>query len=95
MAVGACARAAAWLAPLQEEWRGEVEQVSWSPRAYIFKKFLSDAECDHLINNVRTITCARIQLQGDVSVQLMEGFASQSLLIDRILIPPGIGCLCN
>eukprot|EP00877_Chromochloris_zofingiensis_P001599 jgi/Chrzof1/1143/Cz01g42060.t1 len=34
----------------QEEWRGEVIQLSWSPRAYVFKKFMSDEECDHLIN---------------------------------------------
>ena len=37
----------------QEEWRGEVEQVSWSPRAFLYKKFLSEEECDHLINHVR------------------------------------------
>ncbi|KAI4351552.1 hypothetical protein L6164_005909 [Bauhinia variegata] len=27
-----------------------VTQLSWSPRAFIYKKFLSDEECDHLIN---------------------------------------------
>ncbi|KAI4347638.1 hypothetical protein L6164_008432 [Bauhinia variegata] len=27
-----------------------VTQLSWSPRAFIYKKFLSDDECDHLIN---------------------------------------------
>ena len=38
---------------MQEEWRGVVEQVSWSPRAFLFKKFLSDDECDYLLNHVR------------------------------------------
>ncbi len=38
---------------LQEMWRGEVEQVSWSPRAFLYKKLLSEEECDHLINHVR------------------------------------------
>uniref|UniRef100_A0A7S3QKD7 procollagen-proline 4-dioxygenase n=1 Tax=Dunaliella tertiolecta TaxID=3047 RepID=A0A7S3QKD7_DUNTE len=34
---------------LQEEWRGEVIHLSWSPRAFLLKGFLSDEECDHLI----------------------------------------------
>ena len=33
-------------------WRGEVKQISWSPRAFVFKGLLSDEECDYLINNV-------------------------------------------
>lgn len=33
----------------QEEWRGEIIQLSWSPRAFLLKGFLSDAECEHLI----------------------------------------------
>ena len=24
-------------------------QLSWAPRTYVFKKFLTDEECDHLI----------------------------------------------
>ncbi|KAI8466500.1 MAG: hypothetical protein J3K34DRAFT_524498 [Monoraphidium minutum] len=35
---------------LKEEWRGEVRRLSWNPRAILFKHFLSDEECDHLIN---------------------------------------------
>lgn len=35
-------------------WRGEVKQISWSPRAFVFKGLLSDKECDYLISNVRT-----------------------------------------
>lgn len=37
---------------MQEEWRGEVIHLSWSPRAFLLKNFLSDEECDHLINTV-------------------------------------------
>lgn len=36
-----------------EEWRGEVVHLSWRPRAFLYKRFLSDAECDHLIALVR------------------------------------------
>ena len=36
----------------QEEWRGEVVHLSWSPRAFLLKGFLSDEECDHLIKLV-------------------------------------------
>jgi prolyl 4-hydroxylase len=32
----------------QELWRGRVEQISWKPRAFLYHKFLSDAECEHL-----------------------------------------------
>ena len=37
----------------QEEWRGEVVHLSWSPRAFLLKGLLSDEECDHLIELVR------------------------------------------
>lgn len=43
---GACTRA-------QEQWRGEVARLSWQPRAYVLKGFLSDAEADHIISLVR------------------------------------------
>lgn len=33
---------------MREEWRGEVVQMSWSPRLYLLKQFLSIEECDHL-----------------------------------------------
>lgn len=36
----------------QEEWRGEVVRLSWKPRAFLWKKFLSDEECDHLVTLV-------------------------------------------
>ena len=36
----------------QEEWRGEIEQLSWKPRAFLVKGFLSDEEADHIINIV-------------------------------------------
>lgn len=34
---------------LHEEWRGEITQLSWAPRAYLIKGFLTDEECEHLI----------------------------------------------
>lgn len=37
---------------VQEEWRGEVVEVSWVPRAFLLKDFLSDKECQHFINKV-------------------------------------------
>jgi hypothetical protein len=37
---------------LQETWRGEIEQLSWQPRAFLIKGFLSDDECDHIIRIV-------------------------------------------
>lgn len=36
----------------QEEWRGEIEQLSWKPRAFLAKGFLSEEEADHIINMV-------------------------------------------
>ncbi|KAJ9525758.1 hypothetical protein QJQ45_003420 [Haematococcus lacustris] len=38
---------------LKEEWRGEVIHLSWSPRAFLLKNFLSDEECDHVINKAK------------------------------------------
>lgn len=35
--------------PPQVEWTGAVEQLSWKPRIFRYKGFLSDEECDHLI----------------------------------------------
>ena len=46
--VDATAAAAATGGP-EELWSGRVEQLSWSPRAYLFHSFLSDAEADHLV----------------------------------------------
>lgn len=37
----------------QEEWRGEIIHLSWSPRAFLLKGFLSDEECEHIIAKVR------------------------------------------
>lgn len=34
---------------IQEDWRGEIHQLSWSPRAFLLKGFLTPEECDHLI----------------------------------------------
>ena len=37
---------------MQEEWRGEVIDISWSPRAFLFKGFLTEEETNHLIEKV-------------------------------------------
>lgn len=37
----------------QETWRGEMQQLSWSPRAFLAKNFLSDEECEHIKTIVR------------------------------------------
>lgn len=34
---------------LQEDWRGEIHQLSWTPRAFLLKGFLTGEECDHII----------------------------------------------
>jgi hypothetical protein len=33
-----------------------VQQLSWSPRLYLYKNFISDEECEHLITRVRVLT---------------------------------------
>lgn len=33
----------------EANWEGEMEQLSWTPRSYRLKGFLTDEECDHLI----------------------------------------------
>ena len=45
--------------PTQEDWRGVVEQISWTPRAFLYRKFLSEEECDELIKGVSRSTCTR------------------------------------
>ncbi len=46
---------------MQEEWRGEVIHLSWAPRAFLLKGFLSDEECDHLI---KLVSC-RVAADGE------------------------------
>eukprot|EP00878_Enallax_costatus_P015111 GHUV01015823.1.p1 GENE.GHUV01015823.1~~GHUV01015823.1.p1 ORF type:complete len:220 (+),score=29.90 GHUV01015823.1:209-868(+) len=48
-AVGARASESVGYGELEEQWHGEIVQLSWSPRAYVIKGFLTDAECDHII----------------------------------------------
>jgi hypothetical protein len=40
---------------MQEEWRGEIIHLTWLPRSFLLKAFLSDEECDHLIKLVRIV----------------------------------------
>jgi prolyl 4-hydroxylase len=37
----------------QEDWRGEIVQLSWKPRAFLLKGFLSPEECKHLITKAK------------------------------------------
>lgn len=32
----------------QDVWRGELAHLSWKPRAFVYRNFLTDAECEHL-----------------------------------------------
>eukprot|EP01026_Neomeris_dumetosa_P079404 TRINITY_DN86746_c0_g1_i4.p1 TRINITY_DN86746_c0_g1~~TRINITY_DN86746_c0_g1_i4.p1 ORF type:complete len:349 (-),score=30.08 TRINITY_DN86746_c0_g1_i4:213-1193(-) len=34
----------------KEQWRGEIIRLSWEPRAYLLKNFLSDEECEYLVS---------------------------------------------
>jgi hypothetical protein len=34
------------------EWRGRVVRLSWRPRVFLWKDFLTEAECDHLVTMV-------------------------------------------
>eukprot|EP01025_Chloroclados_australasicus_P050639 TRINITY_DN5845_c0_g1_i1.p1 TRINITY_DN5845_c0_g1~~TRINITY_DN5845_c0_g1_i1.p1 ORF type:complete len:309 (-),score=38.08 TRINITY_DN5845_c0_g1_i1:202-1128(-) len=38
---------------LPHTWRGEIIQLSWRPRAYLLKNFLSEEECDHIIQKAK------------------------------------------
>lgn len=37
----------------KDKWIGEVVELSWQPRAFLFKKFLTDEECEHIINKAK------------------------------------------
>ncbi|KAI8463183.1 MAG: hypothetical protein J3K34DRAFT_381121 [Monoraphidium minutum] len=37
----------------ESEWRGKVVRLSWRPRAFLWKNFLTEAECDHLVTMSR------------------------------------------
>jgi hypothetical protein len=43
----------------QADWRGEIVQLSWRPRAYHLKGLLSDEECEH----IKRIVSARAWIQ--------------------------------
>lgn len=47
-----CASLTLFTTNVQEEWRGEIIPLSWSPRAFLLRGFLSDEEADHLIKLV-------------------------------------------
>lgn len=41
----------------QADWRGEIIQLSWKPRAYHLRGFLTDEECEHIKHIVRACAC--------------------------------------
>lgn len=47
----------------KEEWRGESIQLSWSPRVFVLKGFLTEEECEHLKKLVRqhVHSCVRLK----------------------------------
>ena len=66
----------------QEEWRGEVVHLSWSPRAFLLKGLLSDEECDHLIELVRGAGGgARSGCRGCGRRQLHQGCVCIAVLV--------------
>lgn len=52
----------------QELWRGEVILVSWKPRAFLFKNFLTDEECDYMIKKA----CQTLMSYCDSSFDLFQ-----------------------
>lgn len=62
------------LAMLQPEWTGEIEQLSWKPRAYLMRHFLSDAECDHIVGLV-----SRTKSPGGAAhIQLLQPLSKEN-----------------
>jgi len=39
------------------EWRGEMVEVSWKPRAFLLKNFLTEDEVTHLVSKVDPCPC--------------------------------------
>eukprot|EP00775_Hariotina_reticulata_P002059 gene2059-2379_t len=56
----------------QPEWTGEIEQLSWKPRAYLMRHFLSEAECDHIVG------LAKPKLEVSRVVDSQSGVRKQS-----------------
>ena len=68
---------------LQELWRGEVKQLSWSPRAFLLKGFLSEEECDYLVGKARL---------SPMGIQLVSS-AAMAASIARLV--PSFQALCT
>jgi prolyl 4-hydroxylase len=58
---------------VQEEWRGRVNPVSWSPRAFVFEGFLTTQETDHLI----ALATPKMANSTVVDNETGESFASE------------------
>ena len=48
-----------------------MKQISWSPRAFVFKGLLNDTECDYLINNVSRAHPPVAWRRADVSMGML------------------------
>lgn len=48
-----------------EEWRGAVDPISWAPRAFALRGFLSPQECDHLIAKATPLMEASTVVDND------------------------------
>jgi prolyl 4-hydroxylase len=76
---------------LQEEWRGRVAPVSWSPRAFVYEGLLTDAECDHLIA-LATPTMANSTV---VDNETGESFASDVRTSTGTFLEPGADAIVS
>lgn len=46
-------------------WKGQIEQVSWKPRIFVLRNFLSEEECDHLVNKARPLMTKSTVVDND------------------------------
>lgn len=69
----------------QEEWRGRVTPVSWSPRAFVLEGFLTDEEADHLI----ALAAPKMANSTVVDNDTGESFASEVRTSTGTFLDPG------
>lgn len=63
----------------KEDWRFEVEQISWTPRAFYIRNLLTDEECEHLIKLVGALDSCRLFLR-DFNVL---GYSNDGAIVSR------------
>ena len=70
---------------LQDHWTGEVIELSWQPRAFLFKSFMTEAECDHLIEKASCYIMLCHQLSGCQKPEhCISAEAAHKILFQRI-----------